>query len=404
MATRIRMPMLGLTMAEGTILRWLKKEGEHISKGEPLFEVETDKAIAEVEAPEEGFLIKILAEAEQTVAVGATVGVLGKPHEDITSLLEAAPAVQPNDASNLRPEKQASPEHPRTATHKLISPRARKLADGHRLDWKNLRGTGPEGQVTEEDIHALIAAMEEAKGTLAPAVVRAVPLARVRQMIADRLTKSLQERAHIYLTVRIDMTRPLEMCHELARSGEQVRQGAVGVNDLFIGALGICLTEYPWLNSSLVGQEVHLHSSVNVGFAVAPDDHSLVVPVIRDVQNRDLDQIATVRRRLVGKALKNELSLDELTGGTFTLSNLGMLGVEEFTAIINPPETAILAIGAIVQEPSVVNGGLFIRSAMRVTLGVDHRVVDGALAARFLQRFRNLLEEPRQLIQSKEQL
>lgn len=345
--------MLGLTMSEGSIHQWLKNEGDTVRKGEPLFEVETDKAIMEVEAPEDGTLAKILVQPDCLIAVGEVVGLITQAGESMSG-----------------PEPAAS-----SAPKAGISPRARRLAEQHGIDWQSIDGSGADGQVTEADIRAHIS---DAPKTVEP---EAKPLSRTRQVIAERLHRSIQECVHIYLTVAVDMTQAKAAC-----------AGTFSISDLLLHAAGRCLVEFPAVNSSLVDGRVQLHPTVNIGFAVAVSDDALVVPVLRNADRLSLDAISSQRRALVDKAIKRQLTLDEMSGGTFTISNLGMYGVEQFTAIINPPESGILAIGAIAEEPCVVNGVIAIRSVMRVTLAVDHRVIDGALAAKFLQRLKALLE------------
>jgi len=229
------------------------------------------------------------------------------------------------------------------------------------------------------------------------------PLSKTRQIIAERLTQSLHERAHIYLTIPVEMGAVLDYCQKPSTDfGAPPGSSPLSVSDLVVKAVAVCLSEYPWVNSTLVEKELHLHSSVNIGFAVSAEDGTLVVPVLRGVERLSLAEIANTRRLLVQKATNRRLSPDEMLGSTFTISNLGMYGVEQFTAIINPPETGILAVGAITEEPQVIQGGLVVRPTMRVTLGVDHRVVDGAQAAQFVHRFKTLLEQPQLLTASKE--
>jgi pyruvate dehydrogenase E2 component (dihydrolipoamide acetyltransferase) len=341
--TEIKLPMLGLTMEEGFIRQWLKRAGEPVRKGEPIFEMESDKALMEVEAAEDGVLLKILVEPEQMVPVGTVVGLLGAPGES---------------------------SEPRG--RKSISPRARRLAEEHGVEWSEIAGTGPEGIITEQDVNARISAK--------PA------LPAVRQVIAERLGQSQRERVHIYLTASIDMQEARRL-----RGGWQP---ALSYSDLIIKAAATCLSEFPLVNSSLCGSDLLLHANVNIGFAVAVDDETLLVPVLRDADRKPLAEIAAERRLLVDRARARQLRPEEMSGSTFTISNLGAFGVEQFTAIINPPESAILAVGAIGDEPRVVDGVIAVRPVMRVTLGVDHRVIDGALAARFLARLRALLEQP----------
>lgn len=357
--TRVQMPMLGLTMSEGAIHQWLKAEGEPVKKGEPLLEIETDKAIMEVEAPASGVLLKILIASDQVVPVGDVVGLIGDP---------AQTADEP-----IAPRRRIS-----------ISPRARALAEQHGIDWRQIEGTGADGQITEADIRARL------DQTNTPAKVEELPAGKplpfTRQIIAERLSQSLRERVHIYLTISVNMTE-----------ARRVRNPGFSYNDLFLKSLAISLTEFPVLNSSLTEGRLQFHSSVDIGIAVAVDDAALVVPVVRAVDRKTLEQIAAERRALVGRALARHLTLDEMAGGTFTLSNLGMYGVEQFTAIINPPQTGILGVGAITDEPRVVNGTLAAVPVARLTLGVDHRVVDGTLAAKFLSRIKGLLEQAAQL-------
>jgi pyruvate dehydrogenase E2 component (dihydrolipoamide acetyltransferase) len=379
--------MLGLTMTEGSITKWLKREGDFVRKGEPLFEVQTDKALAEVEAPEEGVLLKILARESCLMEVGATVAILGAEGEDASRIVaegQQTPSVDENQGVSP-PTKPSRPTFTR-----LISPRARKLAEEHRIDWENLEGSGTEGQITERDVQLQIERTRKAD------VVR--PLSRIRQVIAERLTKSQQERAHVYLTSTLDMAEAVALRNRLLKEAAAQATGRkTTYSDLCLKALAICLTENPWMNSSFTDDGVRLHASANIGLAVALEDDGLVVPVIRDVQALTLGQISDARQALVKKARERRLLPDDMTGGTFTLSNLGTYGVEQFTAIINPPEAGILAVGAITDMPRVVRGGIFIRPVMRVTLGVDHRIVDGAIAGRFLQRFKALMEQPLQL-------
>lgn len=353
--TKVQMPMLGLTMSEGVIHHWFKAEGEPVRKGEPLLEIETDKAIMEVEAPAGGVLLKIVIAADQVVPVGDIVGIIGDP-------------AQTTDEPTA-PRKRIS-----------ISPRARGLAEQHGVDWRQAEGTGADGQITEPDIRARVAQANTQPKTVEPPAGKPLPF--TRQIIAERLSQSLRERVHIYLTVSVNMTEALRL-----------HSAGFSYNDLFLKSLALSLSEFPMLNSSLAGEGLQLHSSVDIGIAVAVDNAALVVPVVRAVEHKTLSQIAAERRALVAKALARQLTPGEMAGGTFTLSNLGMYGVEQFTAIINPPQTGILGVGAVTDEPRVVNGRVAAVPVVRLTLGVDHRVVDGALAAKFLSRIKELLEQ-----------
>jgi pyruvate dehydrogenase E2 component (dihydrolipoyllysine-residue acetyltransferase) len=359
--TEVQMPMLGLTMSEGVIHHWLKAEGEPVRKGEPLLEIETDKTTMEVEAPAGGVLLKILVESEQIVPVGKVVGIIGDP---------AQPAERPT------PRRGAA-----------ISPRARALAGKHGIDWRQVDGTGADGLITESDIQVRIAATS-VPGTSA-ATFEVKPLTFTRQIIAERLSKSLRECVHIYLTVAVNMTE-----------ARRARGSHYSYNDFFIKSLAVSLAEFPVMNSSLIEGRLQLHPPVDIGIAVAADDGTLVVPVLRGVESKTLDQIATERRALVARARARQITPEEMSGGTFTLTNLGTYGVEQFTAIINPPQIGILAVGAISDELRYVNQEVTPVPVVRLTLGVDHRVVDGAQAAQFLGLIRGLLENAARLLRS----
>jgi len=387
MATKVLMPMLGLTMDEGTITAWLKQEGDAVEKGEGLFEITTDKANVQVEAPAGGFLLRIMEKAERTVPVGFPVGIVGAEDEDITVLLqESHDGPKPPDTEEKAVTASIGGDN--GGKRVLITPRARKLAEAHHLDWRKLIGGGHEGLITEEDVQAQLDGRGEREHAPAGSVT-SVKLPAGRKIIAERLRQSQRERVHIHLTIPVDMTNLLELRRDLLAVGR-----TVSLNDFFVKALGICLQESPGLNASLNGDEIILHHSVSIGFAVAVDDDHLVVPVVPAVEEKSVFQIADQRRGLVDKAKQGKLMPAEITGATFTLSNLGAYGVEQFTAVINPPETGIMAVGAVIEEPRAVDGQVLIRPIMRATLGVDHRLVDGAQAARFLSRFRDLLEKP----------
>lgn len=346
----VPLPMLGLTMSEGAVSRWLREEGERVRKGEPLFEVETDKAVLDVEAPADGVLLRRLVAENQTVPVGAPVAIIGEPGAE-------------------------TPPPPPPPAKKTASPRARRLAEKRGIDWRTLTGTGPNGLVTEEDV----------KQALPAEAAPRAELSHVRQVAAERLTRSVRERPHIYLTVTVDMA---------AAAAFRAAHPQVAYNDLFVKAAAVCLAEFPAVNSSLNDGKLERHSAAHIGVAVAADEETLLVPVVRDAGSKTLAQIGAERRALTEKAKARRLTPDEMSGGTFTISNLGMYGVEQFTAIINPPESGILALGAVRDEVRAVGGVPMVRPVMSATLAVDHRVVDGALAARYLARFKSLIEQP----------
>ncbi len=375
--SRLVLPQFGLTMTEGAIARWLRREGEQVRKGDILFEVETDKATMDYEAPEDGVLTKILVEAGTTVPCGTLVGLLNEEAAEAGGPGGPAPeAVAPAPAAPAA--VTAAPA--RASGRKTVSPRARRLAAEHGVAWETIEGTGDGGQVTEKDVQTFLARQRTAE---APERPTAVKLSRHRRILGERLVASQRERAHIYLKATIDMT-----------AARQLHAGGVNYNDLFVKALALCLEEFPLVNASLHEDVAELHDTANIGLAVAAGDDHLFVPVLRAAARKSLAELRREREALTAKARAMKLAPEEMSGGTFTLSNLGMYGVEEFTAIVNPPETGILAVGAITDEPRAVDGAVAIRPVMRAVLGVDHRLVDGALGARFLARFRALIEDP----------
>lgn len=412
MATEIVMPKLGLTMESGAISAWLVEEGEEVQKGQALLEIATDKVTMEVEAQADGILRKILVPVGQEVPVSTTIGVIAAADEDIDSYVAAAPsapvpAAAPSDpAPPVAPTPVASPTSasptpaPQAPTpsadadgrrpHKT-SPKARKIAAEHGLDLSGVNGSGPGGRIVSADVLALV---EQAR--LAPAPTPAVPVAeglvelsRAEQVAAERLTASYQQIPHIHISMDVSAVWLQQF-----RTGYQLEGKKISFNDLIVKATARTLSEFPRVNSLAEGGHFRYASQINVGVAVAAEQ-GLVVPVIRDAAEKTIEEIASEGTRLIDAARRGELGPDAMLGGTFTISNLGMFGVSRFTAIINPPQVAILAVGAI--ENRVVASGadaFAVRPQLTLTLAADHRVVDGALAARFLARLKEVLETP----------
>ena len=424
MATEIVMPKLGLTMESGAISAWLVEEGEEVQKGQALLEIATDKVTMEVEAQADGILRKILVPVGQEVPVSTTIGVIATADEDIDSYVAAAPsdpapspspapATTPSDSASSpttapaaapttpAPPTPASPAPapqapaPSVATdgrrpHKT-SPKARKIAAEHGLDLSGVNGSGPGGRIVSADVLALV---EQAR--LAPAPTPAVPVAeglielsRAEQVASERLTASYQQIPHIHISMDVSAVWLQQF-----RTGYQLEGKKISFNDLIVKATARTLGEFPRVNSLEEGGHFRYASQINVGVAVAAEQ-GLVVPVIRDAAEKTVEEIALEGTRLIDAARRGELGPDDMLGGTFTISNLGMFGVSRFTAIINPPQVAILAVGAI--ENRVVASGadaFAVRPQLTLTLAADHRVVDGALAARFLARLKEVLETP----------
>jgi pyruvate dehydrogenase E2 component (dihydrolipoamide acetyltransferase) len=416
MATEIKLPRLGQGMESGTIVRWLKAEGDAVKKREPLYELDTDKVTQEVESDIDGVLLKILV-TEGEVEVGSTIAVIGKDGDDAsldspTSAADAPavsspdpiteevvpadaatsgskPAAQPSDANGGAASSGVLPEGGRIKA----SPLARRIARERGIDLAALAGTGPEGRILASDVDNA-----PTGGAATPALpstpvgeVEVVTMTSIRKTIARRLTEAWT--APVFqLGVSIDMTETLHLREQLV---ERLAEGDVKptVNDLLTRLVGVALVRHRAVNATFTGEEIHRHPGAHVGMAVAAPN-GLVVPVIRDADRRSVQEIARARADLVGRARDGKLTLQDMEGGTFTISNLGMYGVEQFVAVINPPQVAILAVGAVKPMPVVVDGEIDVAPLMHVTLTCDHRAIDGADGAEFLRTLVSLVEQP----------
>ena len=422
MASRVVMPKLSDTMEEGRILRWLKKEGDTVETGQALAEVETDKATVEMEAYTNGTIRTLISTEGQFVKVGDLIAIIGAPGEDVSALLPAAgvspAAAEPEAALAPRPAPAAAPRAPQApvsaqppsapvATGRSVkaSPLALRMAAEAGLDLASLQGTGPQGRIIKRDIEAALAqgpaaaparqaapgrsrAVSLAAARLAGPESEDVELSTVRRTIAKRLVQSKGPVPHFYLTVDIAMDRVWDAYKAL-----RDQKSSISINDIIIKAAALALRQHPEINASFAGDHVKVYSRVHIGMAVALED-GLITPVLRDADLKPLEEISEEARSLAERARARKLQPSEYTGATFSISNLGMMGIEEFSAIINPPEAAILAVGAVRQVPVVVDGALAVGWRMTVTLSVDHRVADGASGARFLQTLRKFLEHP----------
>jgi pyruvate dehydrogenase E2 component (dihydrolipoamide acetyltransferase) len=392
MAFKVGMPNLGHTMEEGTVVGWLKREGDQVARGEPLAEVESDKVVFTIEAPAAGVLLRVLVPAEGVAKVGQALGYIGAAGESLPD--EASPLVKPAPATTLAPPGAASsapaapPPPDRPASDRArVSPLARRLAQQHGLDAEALTGTGPRGSVTQEDVLAAVAARASAPAAaVSVPVAERRPLRTMRRTIAQRMTQSWQQAPHVTEMIDVDMT-----------AAEAYRaQQELSFTDLILAATASALTVFPQLNAALVNETVEVYATVNIGLAVALED-GLVTPVLRGAAQLSLAEIRAQRRQLVDRALAGQLSLDDLAGGTFTITNLGAEGVRHFTPILNPPQAAILGVGSIAPRAVVVDGQVQARLTADFSLSFDHRVVDGLPAARFLAHFKTLLEDPTRL-------
>jgi len=424
------MPKLSPTMEEGQLARWLKKEGDKVSMGEPLAEIDTDKATMEMQALSNGVLRKILIKEGESAPLGQPIAIIGEADEDISDLLKTASAAKPAQAAaapEKLPEPDATPavevtpedETPEPSVDTdgkkpqgsaapsgrvLISPIAARMAAEAGIDLKSLRGSGPGGRIVKSDVEAaktqkpaaparkITAPPRTAQpGTVyGPSGYRDEPLSEMRRTIARRLVTSLGPVPHFFLTSEIDMERAADMRRSI---NELYPDARISINDLIIKVAAVTLIQHPSVNASFQDKTVRFYEHADVGVAVATEN-GLITPIVRAAELKSLVDIAGEVRELADRARARKLKPEEYTGATFSISNLGMFGIEEFTAVINPPEGAILAVGAMAPKPVVKENQIVIRQTMRVTMSCDHRVIDGAVGAKFLQTFKQIMENP----------
>ena len=414
MSSQVTLPRLGQGMESGTIVRWLKAEGDPVEKGEVLYELDTEKATQEVEAEATGVLLKILAGEGEEIEVGKTIAVIGEPGEEVPAAApepEAEEPAAPAEAPAAKDEAPAAPAEAPAAKAEAppepvpaarsenggrvkASPLARRIARERGIDLASLRGTGPEGRIVAEDV-------ERAEKTAAPVAVAAapvptgdvevVPLTGMRKAIARRMTEAWA--APVFqITMTAEMTAAIRLREGLvARMAEGDAKPTY--SDILTKVCAVALRRHPAVNALFAGDEIHLIPTANVGIAVAVPN-GLVVPVLRSCETKTIPQLANERAELVGRTRSGGLRQDDLEGGTFTISNLGMYGVERFVAVLNPPQAAILAVGAIEERAVVRDGEVVARPVLELTLTCDHRTVDGATASEFLRTVKQFLEEP----------
>jgi len=419
MADKFLMPKLSPTMEEGQIARWLKAEGETFEEGETIAEVDTDKATMELTALKEGTLLKILKHGGETALLNETIAITGKTGEDFSILLAEvsspkSQAPSQNGASEAKAEDVKALDTPKAETiptsinengRILVSPIAARMATENGIDLRTVKGSGPNGRIIKRDIETAL----ESKATspkskaqsFAPSQVfgasafREENTSKMRQIIAERLTASTQNVPHFYLTVEIEMDSVLSLRKQINTSVTESEK--VSVNDIIVKASAMALVKHPWVNASFQDKSVRFYEDADISIAVAIED-GLITPVVRAANKKGILAISAEIKELAGRAKAKKLQPEEYTGGTFSISNLGMFGIEQFTAIINPPEAAIIAVGGATEKAVVRNGEIVVRSIMNVTMSCDHRVVDGATGAKFLQTFKQMLESPAMML------
>jgi len=404
MAEIIKMPRLSDTMEEGTIISWLKKVGEKVSPGDILAEVETDKATMDLESFHEGVLLHIGVESG-AVPVDSVIAVIGEEGEDFAAQLKAetesagspdttsAPEATAVESTPSTPEPEATPAE--SSDRVKASPLAKKIAKENNVDISTISGTGEGGRIVKKDVELAISSGSTSSAASTPAMVFSqgqtteIPVSQMRKVIARRLSESKFQAPHFYLTVECDMARSIDARKAINARGDV----KISFNDIVIKAAAMALRKHPMVNASWMDSKIVLHGDINIGVAVAVEE-GLLVPVVKHADMKPMATIGAEVREYAGRAKEKRLKPEEMSGNTFTISNLGMFGIEEFTAIINPPDACILAVGTIVQKPVVKDGQIVVGNIMKVTLSCDHRVVDGAKGAQFLQTLRSYLENP----------
>ncbi|WP_433192910.1 dihydrolipoamide acetyltransferase family protein [Nocardia sp. CA-107356] len=429
------MPRLSDTMEDGVVSAWLKQVGDKVTRGEVLAEIETDKALMELEAYDDGILEQIIAEPGARIPIGELIAIVGdgtgtaaqaaaQPTTaptttavETTTPATALPPRETNEASN-KSGSTTTTSVQQSGDRKKSSPLARKIAREIGVDITAVIGTGPGGRITRHDVEAAhrnaetphtFGASSEVAGSAAavtstPATAgpvsgdyEEVPLTSIQRVSATRLTESKQQAPHIYLTSAIDVTDLFAFRTQINQSLEAAGEGKVSINDLLVKAVATTLRRDPSVNVSFAGDKLLRHNGIHLGIAVATPA-GLLVPVIRDADRKSVSEIAADSRDKAVRARDRKLRADEMSGGTFTISNLGMFGIEQFTAVINPPESAILAVGAAREELRLNEDHVTARQVLRVTLSADHRAIDGAVAAQFLSQLKELLEHPLRIV------
>ena len=405
MATTVVMPQMGYDMQEGTLVRWLKRDGEEVKRGESIAEIETDKAVVEMEAYASGVVLKTVVEEGSTVPVGQAIAFIGTPGEPLPDTAQApeTPAESDTGAEATAMPEEATPSEPAATSQVKASPMARRLAEEKGIELAQVAGTGPGGRITRDDVMAhdpgAATTTPEAPPPTdeAPTTAEAenVPLSRMRQAIARRTAQSKREAPHFYVAADVDMTLAMTMRQQL--NDALAGAARVSVNDLIVKACALTLVKFPTFNATFQGDHLRMNPAINVSIAVAVEQGLLVLS-LGDCRDRSLADISKVTRGAVERAQSGVLREEDYTGGTFSISNMGMFDVDSFSAIIYPPQAAVLAVGTVRKQPVVRDDQITIAQIMKATLSTDHRVADGAQAAQFLVEVKRVLENPVSLL------
>lgn len=412
MAVAIKLPRMSDTMEEGTIVSWLVQVGDTVKAGDMIADVETDKATMELENFEKGEILHLNVEEGQTVPVETVIAIVGKKGEDYQDLLTAAPAEKtaeepaqedtttedtpatPSTPSQPAAESVAQPASSNSNGRVFVSPLAKKMAEERGIDLNTVSGTGDNGRIIKRDIENHVPSAPAASASvLGTESYEDIPVTQMRKTIAKRLAQSKFTAPHFYLTMEVRMDNAIAARKQMNEYSDQ----KISMNDLVVKAAAIALRKHPAINSAWLGDKIRVNHHIHIGVAVAVED-GLLVPVVRFADHKSLSQIGAEVKDLAGKAKNKELQPKDWEGNTFTISNLGMFGIDEFTAIINPPDACILAVGGSKETVVIENGEMKPGHVMKVTLSCDHRVVDGVTGAQFLQTFKSLLEEPVRLL------
>ncbi len=430
MANKILMPKLSPTMEEGQISSWVKEEGDEIEANETIAEVDTDKATMEMTSLEAGTLLKILVPAGENAKLGQTIGIIGEEGEDFSDLLKeienesssngASASAKEEEEKEVKDEGEVKEEKPSAETSEskpaeeqrpkaegqstngrlLVSPIAARMASENGIDLRSISGSGPNGRIIKRDIEKALESGKTAQPTAAPeftqtdiqgaSAFREENTSPMRRTIAQRLTTSIGPVPTFYLTVEIEMDETLALRKQI---NESIAPEKISVNDIIVKVAAMALTKHPFVNASYQDDKIRFYEDADIGVAVAIDE-GLITPIVRGANKKGFQQISDEITELAEKARNKKLQPEEYQGATFSISNLGMFGIKEFTAIINPPEAAILAVGRANPTPVVKDGEVVVKNIMHVTMSCDHRVVDGATGAKFLQTFKQMLEKP----------